>query len=362
MSKQTPLYEEHKKLKARFADFAGWEMPIQYSGIIDEHMAVRTKAGLFDVSHMGEIEFEGLDALLCLNYLTCNNVEALVDGQAQYSMLLNDRGTVVDDIIVYRFNRQHFIIVVNASNTEKDFRWILSKKKGDCTIKNTSDSYALIALQGPLASSILKTLTDIEIEKIPSFHFKEGTVCGQKGCIIARTGYTGEDGFEIFSSPDSVVPIWRMILETGKTKGVIPAGLGARDTLRLEMRYSLYGHEITDETNPLEAGLGWVVKLDKPCDFLGKKALLEVKKTGLKRKLVGFKMLERGIPRHGCNIMNNHDKIGFVTSGTMSPSLKEAIGLGYVPIEFSEEQNKFWIDIRGAHRQAIVVKTPFYKR
>jgi aminomethyltransferase len=359
---KTPLYNEHKKLGAKIVDFAGWEMPIQYTGIIDEHVSVRTNAGLFDVSHMGEIEFEGPDALSYLNYLTANNVQALADGQAQYSILLNNKGTVVDDIIVYRLRQDHFIMVVNASNTDKDFKWIISNKKGDVKITNRSADYALIAFQGPKAASVLKSLTDVDLENLPAFHFKQGTVCGQKDCIVARTGYTGEDGFEIFSSPDSAPIIWQGILEQGKRAGVVPVGLGARDTLRLEMKYSLYGHEITDETNPLEAGLGWVVKLDKPGGFIGKEALLKIKKDGLKRKLVGFKMLERGIPRPGFDIMDNHNKIGFVTSGTMSPSLKEAIGIGYVPVEFSNEGEKFWVDIRGGHRQAIVVKTPFYKR
>lgn len=359
---KTPLYDEHKKLGGRIVDFAGWEMPIQYTGIIDEHTAVRTSAGLFDVSHMGEIEFEGPDALSCVDYLTVNNVQTLTDGQAQYSILLNERGTVVDDIILYRFKPDRFIMVVNASNVEKDFKWIVSNKKGNVKITNRSADYALIAFQGPKAPSVLKGLTDIDLENLPTFHFRRGTVCGQKDCIVARTGYTGEDGFEIFSSPSSAPLVWQGLLEKGKPLGVVPVGLGARDTLRLEMKYSLYGHEITDETNPLEAGLGWVVKLDKPSDFIGRDALLKVKNEGLKRKLVGFKMIERGIPRTGCDIMNNHDKIGFVTSGTMSPSLKEAIGIGYVPLEFSKEGHKIWVDIRGGHRQAIVVKTPFYKR
>lgn len=362
MVKKTPLYEEHLKLGARMADFAGWQMPIQYTGIIDEHVAVRTHAGLFDVSHMGEFEFTGPDALECVNYLTANNAAALVDGQAQYSILLNEEGTVIDDVIVYRLTNEHFLMVVNASNIEKDFGWVTSKAKGNVKIANKSDDYALIAFQGPLAAPILSKLTDINLQTVSTFHFKTGTVCDQKKCIIARTGYTGEDGFEIYTAPQSAPTIWQGILEQGKPQGVKPVGLGARDTLRLEMKYSLYGHEISDETNPLEAGLGWVVKLDKKCDFIGKKALMKIKEEGLKRKLVGFKMLERGIPRQGCDIMANDKKIGFVTSGTMSPSLKEAIGMGYVPLEYSKEGSKIWVDIRGAQRQAIIVKTPFYKR
>ena len=360
MVKKTPLYEEHLKLGARMVEFAGWEMPIQYTGIIDEHQAVRTHAGLFDVSHMGEIEFTGPDALDCINYLTANNADSLSNGQAQYSILLNEKGTVIDDIIVYRLANERFLMVVNASNMEKDFKWVSSKTKGNVKITDRSNDYALIAFQGPLAATILNELTDIDLNIIPPFNFKEGAVCGQENCIIARTGYTGENGFEIYTPPSAAPSIWQGILEKGKPQGVKPIGLGARDTLRMEMKYSLYGHEITDETNPLEAGLGWVVKLDKPQDFIGKETLLKIKEEGLKRKLVGFKMQERGIPRTGCDIIADNKKIGFVTSGTMSPSLKEAIGLGYVPLEYSRQGSNIWVDIRGAQRQAIIVKTPFY--
>lgn len=362
MAKRTPLYEEHLRLNARMVEFGGWEMPVLYTGIIEEHLAVRTNAGLFDVSHMGQIEFAGPEALECVNYLTVNNASALNDGQAQYSILLNERGTVVDDIIVYRFNANRFIFVVNASNIEKDLGWITSHKKGNVKIDNRSDEFALIAFQGPKAASILKGLTDINIDDLSTFQFKQGSFNKHDTCIIARTGYTGEDGFEIFCSPKSAPAIWQTLLEKGKPQGVLPTGLGARDTLRLEMKYSLYGHEITDETNPLEAGLGWVVKLDKPGDFIGKSVLLQVKKDGLKRKLVGFKMIDKGIPRSGCDIFINNEKIGFVTSGTMSPSLKEPIGIGYVPLALAGEGNKFFIDIRGGKKQAVVVKTPFYKK
>jgi len=362
MAKRTPLYEEHLRLGAKIVEFGGWDMPVLYTSIIDEHLAVRKNAGVFDVSHMGEIEFTGSGALQCVNYLTVNNAAALADGQAQYSMLLNEQGNVVDDIIVYRFNAERFIFVVNASNIEKDFRWIISHKKGNTLINNRSDDFALIAFQGPKAVSILKDLTDISLDDLASFYFRQGAFNKRENCIIARTGYTGEDGFEIFCSPKGAPAIWHQILERGKSQGVMPAGLGARDTLRMEMKYSLYGHEITDETNPLEAGLGWVVKLDKPFDFVGKEALLKIKQEGLKRKLVGFKMTERGIARAGCDIIANEKKVGFVTSGTMSPSLQESIGIGYVPTELSHEGDKFFIDIRGHLRQAMVVKTPFYKK
>lgn len=362
MSKRTPLYEEHVRLNAKMVEFGGWDMPVFYTGIIDEHLAVRSNAGLFDVSHMGEIEFSGPDALTCVNYLTPNNAASLIDGQAQYSMLLNERGTIVDDIIVYRFNEERFVFVVNASNIEKDYKWITSHDKGNVQIKNRSDEFALIAFQGPRAASILKGLTDVDIDRLAPFHFSQGSFQERDNCIIARTGYTGEDGFEIFCAPRASVSIWQELLEVGKAKGVVPTGLGARDTLRMEMKYSLYGHEITDDTNPLEAGLGWVIKLEKPVDFIGKSALEKVKKDGLKRKLIGFKMIERGIPRSGCDIYLNDEKVGFVTSGTMSPSLKEPIGIGYVPATNAKEGDKFFIDIRGSRRQAMVVKTPFYKK
>jgi len=362
MAKHTPLYEDHVKLGAKMVEFGGWNMPVFYSGIIDEHLAVRAKAGLFDVSHMGEIEFVGPGALECAEYLTVNHVASLQDGQAHYSILLNERGTVVDDLIIYRFNANRFIFVVNASNIEKDFEWIKAHQRGNAQITNRSGDFALIAFQGPMAAPILKNVVDIALDALPSFNFRQTSFENRDACIVARTGYTGEDGFEIFCAPKAASTIWQTLLEIGKPKGVVPAGLGCRDTLRLEMKYSLYGHEITDETNPLEAGLGWVVKLDKPGDFIGKEALLKVKQEGFKRKLIGFKMTDRGIPRSGCDIIAEGKKVGFVTSGTMSPSLKEPIGIGYVPLEYAREGSKFFIDIRGGQRQAIVVKTPFYKR
>lgn len=362
MAKRTPLYEEHLRLNGKMVEFGGWDMPVMYTGIIEEHNAVRKNAGLFDVSHMGEIEFTGPGALECVNHLTVNDASTLADGQAQYSILLNEGGTVVDDIIVYRFGNERFMFVVNASNIDKDFNWISSNKKGNVKIDDRSNDFALVAFQGPKAAPILKTLTDAAIDDIKTFHFAEGGFANRDTCIFARTGYTGEDGFEIFSSPKAAPAVWQAILEKGKPQGVLPAGLGARDTLRMEMKYSLYGHEITDETNPLEAGLGWVVKLDKPCDFIGKEALLKVKKDGLTRKCVGFKMIDKGIPRGDCDIYDGDKKIGFVTSGTMSPSLMEPICIGYVPTALAAEGTKLFIDIRGSRRQAIVVKTPFYKR
>ncbi|MBN1282711.1 MAG: glycine cleavage system aminomethyltransferase GcvT [Proteobacteria bacterium] len=360
MTRKTPLYDEHARLGAKIVDFAGWLMPVQYTGVIDEHRAVRAAAGLFDVSHMGQVEVAGPGATDCVQHLTTNDVKRLVDGQAQYSVVCNERGTVVDDVIVYRMNPERYMIVVNASNAAKDFAWFQSHATGRATLRNASDDYALIAFQGPLAAELLAPLADADLASIKTYCFTEGAVAGAKA-IIARTGYTGEDGFEIFTSPADATPVWQALLERGKQRGVLPAGLGARDTLRLEMKYSLYGHEITEDTNPIEAGLGWVVKLDTPDDFVGKAALVDIKAGGQTRKLAGFRMTEPGIPRQGYRIIAGGRDAGFVTSGTMSPSLECAIGIGYVKADAAAEGSDISIDIRGRARKATVVKTPFYK-
>lgn len=361
MLRRTPLYDEHVKLGAKIVDFAGWEMPVQYTGVIDEHLAVRNAAGLFDVSHMGEIEFTGKNAASLVQYLTTNDISKMTDGRAQYSILCNERGTVIDDIIIYRFTPEHYILVVNASNVEKDFAWCVAHERDGVSVKNLSDDFALIAFQGPKAAEILQPMTDVAIDDIAKYHFRTGTVAGKKNVIVARTGYTGEDGFELFTSPKDAPAVWQALIERGKNTGVKPAGLGARDTLRLEMKYSLYGHEITEETNPIEAGLSWVVKLDTPDDFIGKNKLIEIKKMGLPRKLIGFKMIDRGIPRQDYKIVADGNEIGIVTSGTMSPSLGIAIGIGFVPREMAAIGNKISIDIRGEARKAEIVETPFYK-
>lgn len=364
MTKRTPLYEEHLKLGAKMVEFAGYEMPVQYSGVVEEHLAVRNQAGLFDVSHMGEFEFLGPEALSLLNYLTANDVGKLTDGKAQYSLLLNEKGGVVDDILLYRIHEEHFMMVVNAANIEKDFRWVLKNQPAGAKIEinNISDPVCLLALQGPLALQILRPLTKNPLDAIKPFHFFIGPVAGEENCIVARTGYTGEDGFEILCKANTARPIWQALLEKGKPLGLKPTGLGARDTLRLEARLSLYGHEITEETNPLEAGLGWVVKLEKE-NFIGKEALLKIKQEGLQRTIVGFKMVDKGIPRHGFTICSsNKEPVGGVTSGTFSPTLEEGIGLGYVPLSLSQIGTKFYIDIRGKYKLAEVVQTPFYKK
>lgn len=362
MTRRTPLYDEHVRLKARMVDFAGWEMPVQYTGVIGEHRIVRSSAGLFDVSHMGQIEITGSGALDAVQHLTTNDASKLADGAAQYSIFCNERGTVIDDIIVYRMSATRFIIVVNASNADKDFKWCEGHLIGNAAATDVGDSYALIAFQGPKSLSILAGLTDVDLAKLPSYHFSAGSVAGRRNCIVARTGYTGEEGVEIFTSPSDAPAVWQALLERGKPEGVAAAGLGARDTLRLEMKYSLYGHEISEETSPLEAGLAWVVKLDKPADFIGRKALIQFKEKGPARRLVGFRMIDRGIPRQGYPILTDGKQTGIVTSGTMSPSMGIAIGIGYVPVEHSKIGNEISIDIRGAARKAEVVKTPFYTK
>lgn len=369
MNKRTPLYEEHVKLGAKIVDFAGFDMPVQYTGVMEEHKAVRNAAGIFDVSHMGEFEFKGPDALTLLDTLTPNNVAKLTDGMAQYSMLCNEKGGIVDDILIYRLKPDHFVMVVNASNIEKDWKWIQDKIQDPKTkfqinskIQNISDEICLIAVQGPKAIEIITGLTETPVAELKSFRFAVDVIAGQKDCWIARTGYTGEDGVEIFCKSSQAPALWQAILKAGAPHGIKPAGLGARDTLRLEARLSLYGHEINDETNPLEAGLSWVVKLDKPVDFIGKGPIQKTKEAGLQRQIVGFKMIDKGIPRQGCGIHDANHAVGIVTSGTFSPTLNIGIGLGYVPTSFAPIGSKFTIDIRGNQKLAEVVAMPFYKR
>lgn len=362
MSRQTPLYNEHKRLGARMVEFAGWEMPVQYTGVTDEHLAVRNAAGIFDVSHMGIFEITGDGAPDFLDYLTPSDNGCLANGRAQYSLLLTDQGTIVDDIIIYRISNTRFLMVVNASNLEKDFSWIKTHLKPDAKLKDLSNDHALLALQGPKAASILSKITDTDIDKIGIFHLATGNVSGAGEVILARTGYTGEDGFEIFVASDKAVRLWNTLLKEGEDHGLKPAGLGARDTLRLEMKYTLYGNEISEETNALEAGLRWVIKFKKPGDFIGRAALQRIRDAGVSKKLVGFKMIDKAIPRHGYLITKEGRKVGEVTSGTFSPSLKIPIGIGYVEAGMTETGTKFSIDIRGKERLAEVVKTPFYKR
>lgn len=360
MSKRTPLYHEHQQAEARLVEFAGYVLPMQYAGILAEHMAVREAVGIFDVSHMGEIECLGADATAMLQSLTPNDVTKLVDGKAQYSMFLNDRGGIIDDIIIYRLAADQYLIVVNAANLDTDWHWLMAHQQGDVVLKNRSDDYALIACQGPSAVKVLASLTDARVAALAPFHCTEAHIAAAH-ILIGRTGYTGEDGFELFCAPPDAPRIWRALREAGKPHGIQPCGLGARDTLRLEACYRLHGHDMNEQTTPFEAGLDWVVKLDKG-EFLGRKALWQQREAGCKRRLVGFQMGDPGIPREGYPIIVNRKPIGYVTSGTMSPLRKIGIGLGYVPPALASIGTKFSVDIRGKERLAEAVATPFYTR
>jgi len=361
--KKTPLNKVHRELGGKMVDFGGWDMPVQYSGVIAEHLATRTRAGLFDVSHMGEFYVEGADAIAFVDRLTTNDVTKLVDGQAHYSALTYKNGCVVDDLLVYRFDQDKLLLVVNAGTTDKDWDWITSHtKEENITLTNASADYCQIAVQGPDAIEIAQKLTDVRLDEIKYYHFTVGTFDGVDA-IISRTGYTGEDGFEIYANKDYAEQIWNNLLEAGNfsaENGILPCGLAARNTLRLESAMSLYGHEISDEITPLEANLGWICKLKT--DFLGRDALVKQKEEGLKRKLVGFEMTDKGIARDGFDVYIDDKKVGYVTSGSPAPYLKKNIGLAFVPIELANIGQAIKIDVRGKHLSAEIVPTPFYKR
>jgi len=355
---KTPLNEVEKELGGKMVDFGGWELPVQFSGILDEHEAVRTHCGLFDVSHMGEVTVKGPAALELLQRSTCNDVSKLEDGRAQYNGLLYPTAGFVDDILIYRNGQDDYFVVVNASNAPKDYEWMADCAKGmDVEVKNVSADYAQLALQGPDAQHLLQPLTDVDLGSIKYYRFAIGQVDGAPA-IVSRTGYTGEDGFEVYVAPSVAPRIWRKLLASGEVK---PCGLGARDTLRLEARMALYGNDIDATTTPLEADLGWIVKLEKG-DFFGRDVLQREKAEGPRRKLVGFEMIDRGIGRHGYPIVDGTEEIGVVTSGTHSPTLKKAIGLAYLPQGKSGLGSEFTILNRGKETRARVVPTPFYKR
>ncbi|MEO8573484.1 MAG: glycine cleavage system aminomethyltransferase GcvT [Pyrinomonadaceae bacterium] len=360
--KKTPLNAAHRELGGKMVDFGGWDMPVQYSaGVIEEHMATRTRAGLFDVSHMGEIWVEGPDAVPFVNRLTTNDVTKLVDGQAHYSALTNEKGGVVDDLLVYRFDQDKLLLVVNAGTTEKDWDWITSHKKDEnISLTNASPDYCQIAVQGPEAIGILKTMTDTELDEIKYYHFTMGHVDGVES-IISRTGYTGEDGFEVYAAAKYARQLWDKLLEAGKSVAILPCGLAARNTLRLESAMSLYGHELSDEISPLEANLGWITKLQKG-DFIGSDALKKKKEGGLTRRIVGFEMTQPGIARDDFDVYIDDKRIGYVTSGSPAPFLKKNIGLAFLPVEFANDGQEIKIDVRGKRLSAKVVPTPFYKR
>ncbi len=361
--KKTPLNKAHRSLGGKMVDFGGWDMPVQYSGVIAEHLRTRNNVGLFDVSHMGEFWVEGADAIAFVDKLTTNDVTKLVDGQTHYSALTRVDGTVVDDLLVYRFDVDKLLLVVNAGTTEKDWDWITSHKADEnITLTNASADYCQIAVQGKDAISIVQKLTDTKLDEIKYYHFTVGKVDGVDA-IISRTGYTGEDGFEVYADAKFAEQLWNKFLEVGKygeENGILPCGLAARNTLRLESAMSLYGHEISDEITPLEANLGWICKLNT--EFLGRDALVKQKEKGLERKLVGFEMIDKGIARDGFDVFVEDEKVGFVTSGSPAPFLKKNIGLAFVPAKLAKVGQAIKIDVRGKHLAAEIVPTPFYKR
>ncbi len=358
--KRTPLYSVHRELGAKMVDFGGWEMPVEYSGIREEHRAVRERAGLFDVSHMGELTVDGSEALAFLQRLTTNDVSKLDVGRCQYSAMLTPRGTFVDDLLVYRLAAERYLLVVNAGNTPKDFEHARSVAAGfRVRLEDRSPDYALIALQGPRSEELLAPMTAADLGAIPYYGFVEEDVSGARS-IVSRTGYTGEAGFEIYCDPKDAPRLFREILSAGKPAGVLPCGLGSRDTLRLEAKMALYGNDIDDTVTPLEADLGWIVKMKKG-DFEGREALALQKASGLTRKLVGFELLDRGIARHGYETRSSAGP-GVVTSGIPSPTLGKSIGLAFLPVADTSVGTELHVDLRGRPARARVVETPFYKR
>ena len=360
--KKTPLNARHRSLGARMVEFGGWDMPVEYSGVADEHMAVRTRAGLFDVSHMGEIELAGRDALAAVQQITSNDASRLSVHQAQYSALTTPAGTFVDDVLTYRLADEHYMLVVNAANIIKDFSWITSQVAGlgDVVAVNTSSRYALLAIQGPAARDILQTLTGVNLADLKYYWFTTGEVASVAG-TISRTGYTGEDGFEVFVPPAAAERVWDAIVAAGRSGGLVPAGLAARDTLRLEAAMRLYGNDMDDTTTVLEADLGWIIGWKKDT-FTGAEVLRRQKAEGVSRKLVGFEVLDRGIARQGHQVFVDNQPAGVVTSGTQTPFVKKAIGMAYLPAERTAPGTEFEIDVRGRRLRAQVVPMPFYKR
>ena len=358
--KTTPFTEKHIALGAKMHEFAGYNMPIEYSGIIDEHLTVCNGVGVFDVSHMGEFWVKGPHALDFLQKVTSNNVAALVPGKIQYTCFPNEDGGIVDDLLVYQYEPEKYLLVVNASNIEKDWNWCVSHNTEGAELENSSDNMAQLAVQGPKAIQALQKLTDINLADIPYYTFKVGEFAGEKNVIISNTGYTGAGGFELYFYPDAAMKIWDAVFEAGAEFGIKPIGLGARDTLRLEMGFCLYGNDLDDTTSPIEAGLGWITKFVDGKNFTNRSMLEKQKAEGTVRKLVGFEMIDRGIPRHGYELTTAEgDKIGVVTSGTMSPIRKIGIGMGYVKPEYSKIGTEICIDMRGRKLKAVVVKTAF---
>ncbi len=357
--KKTALYEMHRSLNAKMVPFAGYKMPIQYTGIMDEHKVVRTSVGVFDVSHMGEFMVMGAGAEAFLNQITTNNVARLLPGQVQYSAMLYEDGGVVDDLLVYRFE-DRYMMVVNASNLEKDFNWALGHLNSDTELHDVSDDYTLLAVQGPNSEHVVSQLTDENLVEIVYYTFRNGKIA-DRDCIISRTGYTGEDGFELYIPRTDSEHVWNELFKAGQHYNIKPIGLGARDSLRLESAYCLYGNDIDRSTNPIEAGLGWIVKSKKRGGFIGKDAVIKAKENP-RRTLIGFKLNGKGIPRQHCEIYCGESRIGHVTSGGLSPMLEIGVGMGYVNLPYNDIGTQIEIDVRGRKIPAEIVKKPFYKR
>ena len=360
--KTTPFIEKHIALGAKMHEFAGYNMPIEYSGIIDEHLTVCQGVGVFDVSHMGEFWVKGPKALAFLQKVTSNNVAVLTPGKIQYTCFPNDKGGIVDDLLVYQYEPEKYMLVVNAANIEKDWDWCVSHNTEGAELENASDHMAQLAVQGPKAILALQKLTDIDLASIPYYTFKVGKFAGEENVIISNTGYTGAGGFELYFYPNVADTIWKAVFEAGEEFDIKPIGLGARDTLRLEMGFCLDGNDLDDTTSPIETGLGWITKFIEGKEFINRPMLEKQKAEGVTRKLVGFEMVDRGIPRHGYELVNSDgEKIGIVTSGTMSPTRKIGIGMGYVKPEYSKAGTEICIDVRGRKLKAVVVKPPFRK-
>jgi aminomethyltransferase len=358
--KKTALNHIHQQLGAKLVDFAGYQMPVSYSSVNAEHECVRQNLGIFDVSHMGEFFVEGPEALQLLQKVCSNDASTLIDGKAQYTCMPNETGGIVDDLIVYRFSAEKYLMVVNASNIEKDWNWITTHNAFDCKLTNVSDEYSLLAIQGPKAVEAMQSLTEIDLGKIPFYHFEVAEFAGCDEVIISATGYTGSGGFEIYCKHKDAETIWNKAMQAGAEFGIQPIGLAARDTLRLEMGFCLYGNDIDETTSPIEAKLGWITKFTK--DFVNAEALQKQKEEGVARKLVAFEVKDKGIPRKDYKIVDvNGNEIGMVTSGTMSPSLKKAIGLGYVKTDFTKLGSEIYIEVRKKQLKAEVVQLPFYK-
>ena len=360
--KRTPLFDEYSAYGGKTIDFGGWELPVQFSSIKEEHDAVRNRAGLFDVSHMGEIFVEGEGALNYLQKILSNDISKIQIGGAQYSAMCYETGGIVDDLLTYRLDENRYLLCVNASNIEKDFEWMKQHKTEAVTITNRSDDFAQIALQGPLAEQVLQTLTLTDLKNIKYFKFQENVEIAGHPVLVSRSGYTGEDGFELYGSPLAIKDLWNKILAAGKDQGVIPAGLGARDTLRFEAGLPLYGQELSKDISPLEAGIGFAVKLQKEPKFIGQEALIAQKEAGLTRKSVGIEMVGKGIPRHGYKVYKDNVEIGEITTGTQLPLAKRNVGVALIDAQFTEVGIELEVDIRGKMIPAVTVATPFYKR